>query len=371
MKPVVVSRRALQTGDSLEEVLQDQVNCGVRVNPAAGVAERFVDAEQTSGRNRLRGVGERSFFFIADRADHEVAIRAFEHVEEGAEALALGLERLAGGLGPFEHLVGNLEHVLLRQRQNAGEYLPADFEAAGFDQLQGAVHGAVGQAHGSGDVRLVETGPAREDGADVLGGERLESNFLAARAQRRQQGARARRGEDQQRGGRRLFEGFQKRVGGLFGERVGIAEDRYSPVALDGHQAERVDEVLNLLDLDDAAVALRLEEQEVGVAVMRKEPAILAQPAGALALAAAEQRFGGLLREERFADAVGAGEEVGMPDPVRREGRGQAQLGLLLPERVAERQGRRCELSLRAGRGRRLTLLRRLQRLFRPRQSTP
>ena len=131
-----------------------------------------------------------------------------------------------------------------------------------------------------------------------------------------------------------------------------------------------MDEVADFLDLDDAAVAFRLEEQEVGVCVMGEEPAVLAGPARARAVAAAEQRLGGLLREERFADSVGAGEQVGMPEPVRGKRRSQAQLGSLLPEHVAERQAPQRALRFAAGQGRRLTL-RRLAWVCRPRLCTP
>jgi hypothetical protein len=118
-------------------------------------------------------------------------------------------------------------------------------------------------------------------------------------------------------------------------------------IGLDGHQAECVDEAdgaVDLLDFDDAAVPFWLEEQEVGVSVVREEPAVLAGSARARAVRAAEQRLGGLLCEERFADSVGAAEQVGVSEPVRGERRGQEQLGPLLSEDAAERQGRRLTL---------------------------
>jgi hypothetical protein len=119
-----------------------------------------------------------------------------------------------------------------------------------------------------------------------------------------------------------------------------------------------VDEIADLLDLDDAAVPLRFQEQEVGVSIVREEPAVRADAARARPVAAAEQRLGRLLRQERFADSVRAAEQVRVPQPLRRERRRQEQFGPLLSEDVAERPARR------------LTLLR-LPRLLRRRRCTP
>ncbi len=112
---------------------------------------------------------------------------------------------------------------------------------------------------------------------------------------------------------RRFLEDFEKGVGGLFPEAVGVLEDHDAHATLEGSEADPILELADLVELDEGPLASN--EQDVGMGAPRNLPAGAARIPAVLALGReAVHDLGNLEGHGSFADAGHATKQESVRD---------------------------------------------------------
>ena len=184
-----------------------------------------------------------------------------------------------------------------------------------------------------------------EEGDELVVGDGLELDHLAARDDGRQHALERVGHEDEVDVFGRLFEALEERVGGLDVHALGLDDHPDAVGRGERPESEVGDELGDLFDADELALAL--DHDEVGVHAAGEALALGAVPAAA---AGGHQRGAELDGEAPLAEALGTGQQIGVARAARQSA-GDVGLGARLSGDVSEHAG----LGRRAARLRRTT----------------
>ena len=149
---------------------------------------------------------------------------------------------------------------------------------------------------------------------DRLARDRVEGDPLAARPDGRQKRLGHRRGEDDDRAGRRLLERLEHLVLRLDVQAVGVDEHEDLPAPLVRLERRGLEELGHLLDADHAHRARRPKPEHVGMRPVVDLAAGKARVARRGPALFAVEGLGELARDQPLADARRPGEQVGVRD---------------------------------------------------------
>ena len=186
---------------------------------------------------------------------------------------------------------------------------------------------------------------------DVVGADAPEVEPLAAGDDGRQEFLRVGRGEDETGVRGRLFQRLQEGVCGRAGDLVRFVDDVDLRAKLGGRVADALPEIA---DVVDAAIAGRVDLDDIGRRTGVDGLAVRARVAGALAriVVQAVDGFGEHPRRRGFPGAARTAEEIGMGDPIEPDGVLQCADDVLLTDELIAVERLRAILAIQRRRGR-------------------
>ena len=308
------------------------------------------------GREKTRDLGHLGVARIVcgNRTRHALQERDLvEHAGEPAKRLAEGDAFALHVVGVAHHLRGvarsqrpenSGERIFRRHPEHRAHGLGRDGAARKGDRLvekrKGIAHRAPGALGNNAKSRAFGGNPFfLKDMFEMLddpGGRHVaQAELQASRKHRDRNLLRVRRRKNELHILGRLLKGLQHRIEGRVGEHVHFV-DHVDLVAAFGRRIHRA--LKELRHVFDGAVRGRIHLDVVDEAPLINRAACLADAAGvrgdaALAVgAAAVERLGENSRDRRFADAAGAGEEVGVVQTPLSEGARQRRDHVVLAD---------------------------------------